>query len=67
MPNNSKQATLTAYSAYNLPRVADLVRYFHAAAGFPVCSTCPKDIGAGNYSWWPGLALTKSVKVLDSV
>ena len=50
IPNNSKQATLAAYSAYELPRVAALIRYFHAAVGYPVRSTWLKSIGAGNYS-----------------
>ena len=39
IPNDSKQATLDAYSDYDLPRVADLIRYFHSAAGYPVRST----------------------------
>ena len=33
MPNNAKQATLVAYSAYDLPSFAALIRYFHTAAG----------------------------------
>ena len=34
-----QQASLAAYSAYDLPSVAALVRYLHAAAGFPVKDT----------------------------
>ena len=33
---NAAQAPLTAYSAYDLPSVAALVKYFHARAGFPM-------------------------------
>ena len=33
MPNDVKQATLAAYSTYDLPSVAALIRYFHTAAG----------------------------------
>ena len=60
MPKDAKQAILEAYSAYDLPRVAALVRYFHA--GFPVQSTWLNAIGAGNYPSWPGLTLTNATK-----
>ena len=36
MPNYAKQATFPAYSVYELPRVTALIRYCHAAAGYPV-------------------------------
>ena len=49
IPNNTKQATLAAYSAYELPSVVALVRHFHDASGLLVRSTCLKDIGEGNY------------------
>ena len=39
MPNDSKQATLAAYIEYELPSIADLIRYLHASAGYPVWST----------------------------
>ena len=48
MPNDSKQDILVAYSAYDLPIVAALSRYLHAAAGLPVQSIWLKAIGAGN-------------------
>ena len=38
-PGAAQLATLSAYSAYDLPSVEALVRYLHAAAGFPVKST----------------------------
>ena len=48
IPNDAKQATLAAYSVYDLPSVAALIRYFHLAAGHPVRYTCLKAIGDGN-------------------
>ena len=62
IPNDAKQDTLAAYSAYNLPSVADLIRYFLTVAGYPVRSTWLKAIGAGNYSSWTGLTLTNATK-----
>ena len=35
----SQTTTLGAYSAYDMPSVEALVRYFHASAGFPVRDT----------------------------
>ena len=37
--NQEEQTTLGVYSAYDLPSMAALVQYFHAAAGYPVIST----------------------------
>ena len=54
--------SLKAYSAYDLPSVEALVRYFHAAAGYPVKDTWLKTIRAGNYSTWPGLTLQNTTK-----
>ena len=51
------KASLAVFSAYDLPSVDALVRYFHAAAGFPVRDTWLKAIKAGNYRSWPGLTL----------
>ena len=62
---NSPGVTITslmAYSAYDLPSVEALVRYFHAAAGYPVKNTWLKAIKAGNYSKWPGLTLQNAMK-----
>ena len=47
MPHNATLATLAAYSTYDIPSVAALIRYFHAAAGYPVHSTWLKAISAG--------------------
>eukprot|EP00957_Ditylum_brightwellii_P002469 189716-Ditylum_brightwellii.AAC.1 len=41
--------SLAAFSVYDLPSVEALIRYFHAAAGFPVRDTWLKAIKAGNY------------------
>jgi hypothetical protein len=57
-PDPLQEATLEAYRAYNLPSVEALVRYFHAAAGYPVRDTWLKAIRAGNYASWPSLTLT---------
>ena len=52
---NAQQSTLKAFIAYNLTSVETLIRYFHAAAGFPVRDTWLKEIKAGNFDSWPGL------------
>ena len=62
MLNNAKQATLAAYSTYDLPSVTDLIRYFHTAVEYPVRSTWLKTIGAGNYSSRPGPTLANATK-----
>ena len=41
------------YRVYDLPSIADLVRYFHAAAAYPVRSTWLNSIKAVNYESWP--------------
>ena len=50
MPHDENRTTLEAYSAYDVPSVEALIRYFHVAAGYPARSTWLKTIGAGNYS-----------------
>ena len=60
-PNKSPPAptpplpTLTANNAYNMTSVNALVRFLHAAAGFPVKSMWLVSIRAGNYATRPGL------------
>ena len=54
-PTNAQQSTLKALSAYGLPIVEALIRYFHAAAGFPVRDTWLKAIKSGNFDSCPGL------------
>ena len=54
--------SLQAYSAYDLPSVEALVRFFHAAAGYPVKATWLKAIKAGFYDTWPGLTYSNASK-----
>ena len=48
IPNTAHMTTLEAYSAYDLPSVEALIRYFHTASVYPVRSTWLTDISAGN-------------------
>ena len=66
MPHTTNMTTLEAYSAYDTPIVEYLIRYFHAAAGYPVRSTWLKTISAGNYSSWTGLTLVNVTKYYPS-
>ena len=66
MPHTTHRTTLEAYSAYDLPSVEAFIRYFHAAAGYPVRYTWLKDISANNYSYWPGLTLANATKYCPS-
>ena len=62
-PSSPRQtASLAAFSAYDLPSVEALVRYFHAAAGYPVKDTWLRAIKAGNYASWPGLTYHNAAK-----
>ena len=62
MPHTANLDTLAAYSAYELPSVAALILYFHAAAGYLVRSTWLTAISSGNYSLWLGLTLANATK-----
>ena len=66
MPNDANLTELAAYSAYDLPSVADLISYFHSASGYPVRYTLLKAIDAGNYSSCPGLTLFNATKYCPS-
>ena len=48
MPHDANLSTLLAYSAYDLPSVADLICYSHASAGYPVRSTWLQAISTSN-------------------
>ena len=48
MPHTVNMTTLEVYSAYDLPSVAALIRYFHAAEEYPVRSTWLTAISNGN-------------------
>ena len=67
----SCQTTLTktnirAYSAYDLPSVEALVRYFHAAAGCLIMATWLKAIKVVNCRTWPGLTLDNAMAYCPS-
>ena len=47
---------------YDLPSMEALVRYMHAAAGFPVRSTWLNTIKNGNFNSWPGLTYNNAAK-----
>ena len=66
MLNSVDHTNLKAYSAYALPSVEALVRYFHAAAGFPVRTTCLKSIKVDNYRTCPGLTLANATAYCPS-
>ena len=66
MPRNANRTTLKVFSAYGLPSVRALIRYFRAAAGYPVHSKWLKAIGSGNYSTWTGLTLANATKYCPS-
>ena len=42
-------------NVYNLPYVAQTIKYLHAPASYPVEDTWIKAINAGNYTTWPGI------------
>ena len=56
----SKQTTLSEYTAFDLPSVEELVRYMHAASGLPVKSTWIRAIKRGNFETWPGLTYSNA-------
>ena len=62
LPDDQKTTTLQAFSAYDIPSVEALIRYFHAAEGFPVRDTWLKAIKAGNFASWPGLTYQNLAK-----
>ena len=44
-----------------------LVRYLHAAAGFPVRDTWLRAIKARNYATWPGLTYNNAAKYFPAL
>ena len=53
---------LSAFSVYDLPSVEALVRFFHAAAGYPVKTTWLSAIKKGYFKTWPGLTYANASK-----
>ena len=49
------------HNVYELRSQAEMVRYYHAAAGFPTKATWLKAIENNHYASWPGLS-TKVVR-----
>ena len=45
-------------NVYNLPSIAQMIKYLHAATGYPTEDTWIKAINAGNYTTWPGITTT---------
>ena len=62
LPDDQKTTTLQESSDYDTPSVEELIRYFHAAAGFPVRDTWLKSIKVGNLASWPGIIYQNSSK-----
>ena len=62
LPDNHKTTTPQAFSAYDLPSVEAIIRYFHVAAGFSVHDTWLKAIKSGNFALWPGSTYHNSSK-----
>ncbi len=59
---SAQRASLNAYSVYDLPSIVTLVRYLHAATGYPLQATWLQAINAGNYATWPGLTYSNAAK-----
>ena len=66
MYTTTSQTNPEENSVYNLPSVEALVRYMHAAAGFPVKSTWLKAIKHRTYNSWPGLTYNKAANISRS-
>ncbi|KAL7542248.1 hypothetical protein ACHAWF_007125 [Thalassiosira exigua] len=62
LPDEEELSHLEAFSAYDLPSVEALVRFFHAAAGFLVRDTWLRAIKNGNYDSWPGLTYNTAAR-----
>ena len=60
---STRQTTTAAYSAYDLPIVEALLRYRHAASGFPVKSTWLWAIKKGNLTTWTGLTYSNAENI----
>ena len=63
---SGNSSDIQASSAYYVPRVEALVRYFHSAADFPVKSTCLDSIKAGNFASWSSLTYQNAAKYYPS-
>jgi hypothetical protein len=51
-----------AANVYSLPSISWVIRYLHAAAGFPTKDSWLKAIANGHYITWPGVTLNNVQK-----
>ena len=69
-PNNpdkiQEEANIQVFSVYDLSSVEALVKYLHAADGYPVRGTWLKAIKSGNYESWSGLTYNNAAKYCPS-
>ena len=56
-PDPVSQQTESASNVYSLPMIGAVIRYLHAAAGFPVKDTWIQAIKNGHYISWPGVTV----------
>ncbi len=52
----------SAANVYSLPSISWVIRYLHAAAGFPTKDSWLKAIANGHYITWPGVTLNNMQK-----
>ena len=58
VPQTTRKKREEASNVYNLPSIAQSIKYLHAAAGYPVKDTWIKAMNAGNYTTWPRITAT---------
>ena len=54
--SNRAPPTEAVHNVYELKKQPEIVRYLHAAAGFPTKATWLRAIKLGFYASWPGLS-----------
>ena len=60
--NRRSENNEVAANVYSLPSILQVIKYHHAAAGFPTKDTWVKAIKAGYYVSWPGLTAEAASK-----
>ena len=60
--NEQPEDKEAAANVYSLPSISQVIKYHHAAAGFPTKDTWVKAIKAGYYVSWPGLTAEAASK-----
>ena len=66
LPNRPKPSE-AIHNVYKLTTKAEIIQYYHAAAGFPTEATWLKAIKNGNYTAWPGLSAAEVKKTFPRV